>query len=49
MKVEPIGDELLKFDLLTVNKRRPALLWRESGFPEAFALGFGKRPDKSGR
>jgi hypothetical protein len=49
MKVEPVGYELLEFDLLPANKRRPALLWRESGFSEAFALGFGERPDKSGR
>jgi hypothetical protein len=49
MKVEPVGYEFLEFELLTANKRRPALLWRESGFSEALALGFGKRPDKSGR
>jgi hypothetical protein len=48
-RVQASGYKLLEFELLTANKRRPALLWRESGFSEAFALGFGKCADKSGR
>ena len=48
-QVEPVGDELLEFELLTANKCRSALLRGQFGFPEFLAFGFGQRLEESRR